>query len=527
MTFSGFEAEVTAQQLGTNGIDNVVTNAERICTYETQRIELSNEPAILSLKGQFSLLVREERRIEDRLQMAPPPRDLRRLRRRAIYSWMLTALLSVAGFAFTLLSFAPFRLGWKGWLYCAGIAAVTPFLVEKLLDGKNMEAIVKGLTAFAAIAALASLMLLAVIRGDLLAHQIHQDAGAAVVIDDSETQPQPENNFYDSTVVLLRTALLLMAFTMEVGAGIALRDAWRAAPDASEDWEELRRELVEARQGQAEIIRQVTMLRNEPAVFAARFWRDFYRSLLATAARSAMTKLLLIVLAVTLFAATRAQAQSGPNIVIAMDLTESVAVSGPDAQSEFQKNVAGVSRELAEAPAGSHITVFGITDHSFAQPYVLLSAQVPSDPGYFGERLGAARGQMVRAWKERSARVSPIFRQTDIFGALHLASEIFIERPDMGPKELVIFSDMRQSTPDLDVELPPTVPSFSAVASRCGPMPTLHGVHIVILGADGAGRSLAYWQSLQGFWQEYFRNSGAILQSYSALREPAQNSFVP
>jgi len=527
MTFSGSDAQDTAQQLGSDGIDNVVTNAERICRHEAQRIALSNEPAILSLKGQFSLLVAEERRIEDRLQIAPPPGDRQRLRRRAVYSWILTVLLVVAGFAFTLLSFAPFRLGWKGWIYCTGIAVITPFLVEKLLEGKNMEAVVKGLTAVATTAALASLMLLAVIRGDLLAWQIHQDAAPAAVIDDSTPQPQPENTFYETTVVLLRTALLLMAFTMEVGAGLALREAWRSAPDISEDWEKLRVELVEVRQGQAEIIRQVTMLRNEPAVFAARFRRDFYRSLLSTASRSAMTKLLLIAIAVTLLAPISAHAQTGPDLVIAVDLTASVAVSGPDAESEFQKNVADVTRLLAEVPTGSHVTVVGITDHSFAPPYILLSAQVPSDPGYFGERLGAARAQLARAWQVRSARLRPSFRQTDIFGALFLAGEIFAERSVAGPRELIVFSDMRQSTPDLDLELPPTVPSFAVVAKKCGPIPALHDVRVVVLGADDAGKSLVYWESLQTFWTVYFREAGATLRSYSVLREAAQNVFRP
>ena len=39
----------------------------------------------------------------------------------------------------------------------------------------------------------------------------------------------------------------------------------------------------------AEVLVQATMLRNEPEIFAARFWRDFYRALLSNAARSAMT----------------------------------------------------------------------------------------------------------------------------------------------------------------------------------------------------------------------------------------------
>jgi hypothetical protein len=30
--------------------------------------------------------------------------------------------------------------------------------------------------------------------------------------------------------------------------------------------------------------------------------------------------------------------------------------------------------------------VSGITDHSFTQPAILLSASISGDPGYFGER---------------------------------------------------------------------------------------------------------------------------------------------
>jgi hypothetical protein len=33
------------------------------------------------------------------------------------------------------------------------------------------------------------------------------------------------------------------------------------------------------------------------------------------------------------------------------------------------------------------VTVIGITDHSFGKPDILLSARIPDDAGYFGERL--------------------------------------------------------------------------------------------------------------------------------------------
>jgi hypothetical protein len=412
-------------------------------------------------------------------------------------------------------------LGWYSWLYSCGIAVVTPFLVEKLLDDRKMEQVFKVLTAIAAAAGLASLMLFAAIRGNLLAQEIHQDAEPVVVMDDSQPQAPSQNNFYDSTVILLRAALLLMAFTMEVGAGLALHQAWRSVPDSSEDWKALRNELAEITQGIIEIGRQVTMLRNEPAIFESRFWRDFYRAMLSNAVRSAMTKLL-IILGVFGFAVSHAHAEDHLNMVVAIDLTRSVSVCGPDGKDEFQKNIDGVTWLLSQIPAGSRITVIGITDHSFAQPYILLSASVPDDAGYFGERLAAAQNQLMHSWKQRSRHLKATFHQTDILGALQLANEIFDQQPDADRRTLVIFSDMRQSTADLDLEAPKIVPPFAAAATRCGAIPRLRNVQSYVLGADGAGRSSAYWQSLQAFWKVYFQNAGAVLKSYSVLRKMPQ-----
>jgi hypothetical protein len=527
MTIPGLDAEASARELGAGGVDNIVTNAERVCSYESERIALTNESVIVGLRAQFNLLRDQERHLEARLQLAPPAGDLRRLRLRALYYWCLTALLIAAGFVFALLSFEPFRLGWKSWLYCAGIAALTPFLVEKLLDGPRMERVVKALTAAAAVAALVGLMLLAVIRGNLLGQQIRANDAPVVILDDAPQAPAPQNDFYESTLTLLRVTLLLFAFAMELGAGLALHEAWRTMPDTSEDGNKLRAELATVRFGMAHIARQATTLKNEPAIFAARFWRDFYRGLLTKAARNAMSKLRLsiwIVLLLPLFA--RAQADNGLNVVIAIDLSRSVAVAGPDDTDEFRKNVDGVARILGEIPAGARITVIGITDHSFTEPYILLRAQVPHDPGYFGERLQAAHRQLVVAWKARSTNLAPRFPGTDILGALALASQLFAVQASASRGALIVFSDMRQNAPELDLESPQIVPTFQKLAECCKPLPDLHGIQIYVLGADGAGKSIAYFHGLQGFWREFFSQAGAVLREYSALGEVPQDSTL-
>jgi hypothetical protein len=290
-------------------------------------------------------------------------------------------------------------------------------------------------------------------------------------------------------------------------------------PDNSEDWTSLRGELLGIRQRRCEIAAEATMHRNEPEIFVRRFWRDFYHALLSNAARNAMQELLVLVLGFLFIGMGHAQAEDRLNMVIAVDLTQSVAIAGPDGKTDFQKNIDGVTLVLSQVSAGTRITVIGITDHSFAQPYMLLSARVPDDPGHFGERLNAARGQIIRAWKVRNAHLDPHFPRTDTLGALQLAGQIFAQQADGSRKTLVIFSDMRHSMSDLDMEAPSTVPPFSIFAKRCGPLADLHNVQVLVLGVDGSGKSAVYWQSLKMFWEGYFHNAGAIMRIYSILRE--------
>jgi hypothetical protein len=228
-------------------------------------------------------------------------------------------------------------------------------------------------------------------------------------------------------------------------------------------------------------------------------------------------KLLLAVSILALFLTGQARADFHLTLVIAVDLSKSVAVQGADQQTEFEKNVAAVTRLLAQVPAGATVTVIGITDHSFAQAD---AASIPGDPGYFGERPNAARETLVRAWQHRSARLEPPFPRTDILGMLLLASQLFDEHRDTGPQELIIFSDMRQNTSDLELESPasvPRIPPKNKDAKITGVQ--LPGVQVCILAADGLGRSVAYWQSLRQFWTRYFREAGAKLDCYSVLRE--------
>jgi hypothetical protein len=386
--------------------------------------------------------------------------------------------------------------------------------------------LVKFLTPIAAVAGLAGMMLFAVIRGNIFGEELRQNEASAVVIDDTDQSPQaPQTNFYASTVSFLSLAFLLIAFSTEVGAGIALWEARRSRPNDAEDWDGLRRELKILRSCDAAVTREAIALRNEPAIFAACFRRDFYWAMLMNVVRKSLTKALLSTICLAAIGSPMLRAQASEDIVIALDLTASEAVIEPDAKSDFQKNTEGITKTLRDLPAGARVTIIGITDHSFTQPYVLMRARVRTDPGYFGERLGAARNQLVRAWKLRSGQLEPRFRHTDILGAIELASKIFPEE-NANRRELVIFSDMRQNTLELNLESATALPDVSAVLKQFG-TPNLKAVQIVIVGADGAGRSNVYWRSLEAFWAGYFQNSGASLDVYSPLREVPKNQPAP
>jgi hypothetical protein len=101
------------------------------------------------------------------------------------------------------------------------------------------------------------------------------------------------------------------------------------------------------------------------------------------------------------------------------------------------------------------------------------------------------------------------------------ASQLFQASPSRH-NILVIFSDMQNDTPALDLEHAKVISTAFAMqeAEKGRLLPDLNGIEIYALGVDGAGKDMRYWQTLRDFWGAYFRRTGADLKSYSVLREP-------
>jgi hypothetical protein len=113
--------------------------------------------------------------------------------------------------------------------------------------------------------------------------------------------------------------------------------------------------------------------------------------------------------------------------------------------------------------------------------------------------------------------------QNIIHGRSHLQifqRNRFNERNDSGQKVLVLFSDMRYSMLDLNLESPSRVPSLSDVRKQAHIIPAhLQRVRVYAMGVDGAGKDLTYWERLRQFWSEYLHTCGSTLESYTVLRD--------
>jgi hypothetical protein len=509
-------------RLGSEAAEHIAQRADDFCESERQRIELSNRAQINALHVEGTRLTKRERLIEERLRVAPHPGNTRSQKRKARFYWFTGILLSVAAFFFSLIAFAPFRLGWYGVLYCLGIAVAILFAVEVFLDSWKNDKLLKAVATLVFLAALGGGALLAAIRGDLLAQQVQQSASPVVIDGENPAPEQPQNSFYESTRGSLRMLMLLLALAIDLGAGVAIHRALLLGEASNEEYEKLENELTSIQERLAAIVFEITALTNAPGVFVARFWRDYYRAMLTQTVRKAATKLLGLSLCLLLLGANQAFGQERLNLVVAVDLSASEAVKGHDGRSQFNKNIQGVTRLLATVPAGSKVTIIGITENSFGQPYILLSADVSDDAGFFGERLGAARRKIVRAWQERAARLEPRARGTDILGALLVASEVFDVTKSNKRKVIVIYSDMLQATDALNLEQPTTLDLDLALATieREDLSAKLTSVLVYVLGADGGGRKVVQWEVLKEFWTAYFKKCGAELLGYSPFCDP-------
>ena len=100
---------------------------------------------------------------------------------------------------------------------------------------------------------------------------------------------------------------------------------------------------------------------------------------------------------------------------------------------------------------------------------------------------------------------------TDILATMHIAAEHLRDAGDR-EKQLLVLSDMLQSTPRFEFQGARRMPSEDWVEQRAqqGLLPSLSGTCVVAIGAD---HTTPAGQQVREFWADYFSAAGASLDA--------------
>jgi hypothetical protein len=362
-------------------------------------------------------------------------------------------------------------------------------------------------------------MFLAAIRGHLLGYQIRESSSVVIEGEEQPVEKQSKTSFYEETVGLLQLTMILLAFSLEMGAGLAIHEAERLNENMGEDCGELQNQLHGIQLQEAALAEEIMTLENEPGRFVAGFWSGFYWSLLRKTLKSAASRFVLPALFILILFPLGIRAQVRTERVLALDLSKSVDTKAEDGESNFKRNVAAVGQMLAQVGPGTHVTVIGVTDNSFEQPDILLSARVDSDAGYFDEKIEAAQKRLMAAWNKKSRTLTAHYAHTDILGMFLLAEQLFRDVPANSKKELVIFSDMLQDTKEFAIcqrGISTTEAMRKLKANQL--IADLSQVDVYALGVNESSAKAKDWISIREFWRSYIASSGGTLRQYSVLR---------
>ena len=507
--------------LANGGTDRNVVLAEEICALEKQRLRVINEPAMVRLRLLLDALVRERRELQAMLgaalkasaATAPWP----------VWQTIMAIVFLLAGFGFTRMSFEPFDLAseWL-WLCSIGIACLCAYATAELLEKTDLTVIVLGLTITLFVLSICGLAMLAAVRGDLFALHLQNLASSG----DSGSTAANDNAlaFYAGAALKMRTFLILLSLALELAAGLALHEvrialkARRMQPSV----ESRRLEVVDDEIGQT--AGELTFLKNKPDAFEYEFRRNLYIGLLDGAARHARayrkwpaTIAFLVMLAVG--STLRGQPI---DLVEALDYSATSKAASYDGIAAHAQNIEAAARIITGLPAGSRVTVSAISDQSFSRPLILMTGEIPNNPGKLREydQIVAARNRLAATLRRVGSSIEPDYQTTDVLGYLVAAGMGFRNTPRMR-HVLVIHSDMRQSAPPLDIEGVQVVPVAAALATvdRQHLFAELSGVEVYVYGVHAVGKDIAYWQSLRNFWTAYFERCHATLRAFSMMRD--------
>jgi hypothetical protein len=504
-----------AYRLGEGAIKQAMDQLAELVYWEKRGAQLMNEPEITQLKARIASLF-EHRQPLLELARHSIPGDLATLRRRRWYYWAIAFFLATAGVFLAHLTLAPFALGWEVWPLSAAVAIVVAWWVDRTLEKFDNPAVVRVTCVVALSVSLAGVFLMALLRGDILLMYLKG-------LMDAET-PGTADSFYQSAIPKLRILMGLLALAMELGVGMAAHEARKLALAicCRQDAERARKEALTLDDHLGALAHRHVYLENEPGIIEAHAKRNFLLGVFDGLKRNGLVHLMLIVSLLLSLQPTLLLGGDRTCDVIGLDLSLSEATTGYDGTTDYEKNMDAVARFISLLPVDSSFTIMAITDESFQRPYTLLSGQIPASSGplQFYDQVAAKKRQIAAEVRRLGRSLKPTYQMTDVLGAVIAAGDVLRHSPAES-KRLVLFSDMRHYTQEIDIEHPIkiVVPQTLARVQQYNLLADLRGIDVYVLGVDGANKSACYWESLREFWVNYFKKAGADLKTFSMSRD--------
>jgi hypothetical protein len=419
----------------------------------------------------------------------------------------LTASLAV----FVLLAFAPY------WIIIplALIVLATALPIEEFFQAhEEKHALREGIFFALSFLALVAQFWFGSIRGLFIQAFTHVDAGAA-------------SHALKVTAVILQYALGLLAVVSECMCGYKL---YRVRVNLMSASARAVREIDQCDRRLVRIYAAIQSIKAQPKI------RRFYRMIgarqylackragdrsipqdpnahhLRKAFIGSLVALFVLFVLLLLVRSTFADT-GGKSIVAFCDLTKSVPVD------EFQSNINAVTQLIQRLSSKDRLLILGITDR-FGNPVILLDQTMPLENGYLNLGLQAAREQLSDKWGKMSKELLArrIYERTDLIGSLFLLQYLAGLPP--GNTFIVVFSDLRQSTPELDLESVSQISTTKEIErlKRAKSIPYLKGYKVYLLGVDPNGKSPKYFASLKDFWINYFKEAGAEVRAFAIDR---------
>lgn len=520
-----FDASMVAFELGDAAVNQAIDRLECVGGLEKRRREHVNAAEIMSLSAELALRIEERDELRTEVRRTPRPDPMPR--RSRIWYVAIALVLAIAGFSFAHLALSPFGLGWQVWPYSVALAVVCAYATEETLEKCDCRRLVLAAAVVSLVTSLAGLIVMALVRGQVLALYLNSATSAALMdgVPAASAGALDAVHFYETAAHELQLFFALLAVAMELATGLAVYEARKiAVPAVTEALALMQQRMRFLETEMVALLHRIEFLRREADIFENEFARDFYLGLIEGAARRTIRRAGPVVGALLLLymAPCRPALAQPLDAAVGIDLSLTSAAKNYDGSLEHTKNVDAAAELIGGLPPAARFRVIGITDQSFSRPLILLAGQLPKDRGplEFIDQVAVARKRSAADMRAVGRATPAKYAQTDVIGFLLVAADL-LHRSPQSRKALVIFSDMRHSAPPPNIEAPTVVPIASALRAveRRNQIADLRGVDVYVYGVHAAGKDVAYWQSLRAFWTQYFAKSGAALKAFSMMRD--------